>query len=272
MMFGFLRVAGHFGELLQGRMGPGGRVALVTLPCPVLTVAAMKLPSTGLHLHVPGRLISLTQVDRLMLHLGVERRGRFLLRGNMPPGGGAGASTASLAAIGRLVAPNIEPAVLADACLSVEGATDPLMLENPGQLLWASRESRILASWPKLPEFEVVGGFHGGPVRTDPADTNFTDISDLIPELEQAALNSDLNALANVSTECALRNLALRGQDAESTLQLGDELGAVGIVIAHTGSARGLIFPTGAVPPNARERFEATGFSNVVQFSTGDQK
>ena len=28
-------VAGHFGEWLQGRLGPDGPVALVTLPCPV---------------------------------------------------------------------------------------------------------------------------------------------------------------------------------------------------------------------------------------------
>lgn len=29
-------VRGHFGELRQGRVGPQGQVALITLPCPVL--------------------------------------------------------------------------------------------------------------------------------------------------------------------------------------------------------------------------------------------
>ena len=33
---GLARVEGHFGELLQGRLGPAGPVVLVTLPCPVL--------------------------------------------------------------------------------------------------------------------------------------------------------------------------------------------------------------------------------------------
>ena len=35
-----VRVPGHFGELLQGRIGSDGPVALVTLPCPALGVTA----------------------------------------------------------------------------------------------------------------------------------------------------------------------------------------------------------------------------------------
>ncbi|TCP38104.1 hypothetical protein EV662_12129, partial [Rhodovulum marinum] len=34
-------VAGHFGEFLQGRLGPDGPVVLVTLPCPALAVRAV---------------------------------------------------------------------------------------------------------------------------------------------------------------------------------------------------------------------------------------
>jgi len=34
-----VRISGHFGELLQGRLGPQGPVALITLPCPVLAAA-----------------------------------------------------------------------------------------------------------------------------------------------------------------------------------------------------------------------------------------
>ena len=42
-----LRVAGHFGELLQGRIGRDGPVALVTLPCPVLGVTASLAAGQG---------------------------------------------------------------------------------------------------------------------------------------------------------------------------------------------------------------------------------
>ena len=34
------RVAGHFGELIQGRLGTAGPVVLISLPCPALTVTA----------------------------------------------------------------------------------------------------------------------------------------------------------------------------------------------------------------------------------------
>ena len=40
-------VHGHFGELLQGRLGPGGPVALVTLPSSQARSASIRSPATG---------------------------------------------------------------------------------------------------------------------------------------------------------------------------------------------------------------------------------
>ena len=44
-----VRVAGHFGELLQGRLGPSGPVALVSLPCPALWVEARQAVGNDFH-------------------------------------------------------------------------------------------------------------------------------------------------------------------------------------------------------------------------------
>ena len=45
-----LRIDGHFGEFLQGRLGPSGPVVLVTLPSRVHGVAATRLPGGPLRL------------------------------------------------------------------------------------------------------------------------------------------------------------------------------------------------------------------------------
>ncbi|EKD59929.1 MAG: hypothetical protein ACD_54C01045G0001, partial [uncultured bacterium] len=98
-----VRVAGHFGELLQGRIGRNGPVALVSLSCPALRVSASLLPQKELTLHGAGqRLLTPQRARALLTHLGLAQPGRILLRAEMPVGGGAGASTAALVAVARL--------------------------------------------------------------------------------------------------------------------------------------------------------------------------
>ena len=47
-------VAGHFGEWIQGRLGPDGPLALVTVACPALSVRAVREDGdlTGLRVDV----------------------------------------------------------------------------------------------------------------------------------------------------------------------------------------------------------------------------
>ncbi|TMV63484.1 propanediol utilization protein, partial [Thioclava sp. BHET1] len=47
------RATGHFGELLQGRLGPDGPLALVTLPCPPLAARVTRDPG-AFALHQPA--------------------------------------------------------------------------------------------------------------------------------------------------------------------------------------------------------------------------
>ncbi|MEO1274568.1 MAG: propanediol utilization protein, partial [Pseudomonadota bacterium] len=56
----------------------------------------------------------------------------------------------------------------------------------PGALLWAPRAARALASLPPAPAFHVVGGLIGPPRRTDPADRQFPDITDLAEDWVKA--------------------------------------------------------------------------------------
>lgn len=268
-----LRIAGHFGELLQGRLGPNGPVALITLPCPALAMTAHLHPGAGLSLHGAGqRLLTPQRARNLLTLLNLRLSGRIVLTAQMPAGGGAGASTTALVAVARLAGWQGPPDLLAQACIRVEGASDPLMYPQPETRLWASRIGQTLAHMPGLPGFEVIGGFYGPPRRTDPADHDFPDIADLIPQWTAAAQAQDLPGLAQLATRSARRTLQQRGADNDPIWSLATDLQALGVVIAHTGAARGLIFAPGRVPPQARQRLQHAGLCGVVQFRAGSSQ
>lgn len=259
-----VRVAGHLGELLQGRLGPDGPLALVTLPCPSLA-AEVHWHAGRLALHQPGaRLLTLPVLRRLCAAAGVSPHGRFRLTADMPPGGGAGASTAARVAVLR-AAGVIDEDRIARACLDSEGASDPLMFTDPGRMLWASRMGRVLDRLPPLPRMDIVGGFLGPACRTDPADLRFPDISDLVADWRGA----NLARLAVLASESAARCLALRGPAHDPTPALAARLGALGWAIGHTGPARALIFPPGQAPLPAEGMLRAAGFSLITRFGIG---
>ena len=259
-----VRVTGHFGELMQGRIGPDGPVALITLPCPDLAVEARRAERPDHHGVLPP-----ARARALLDHLGLPDPGPFVLTATMPRGGGAGASTAALVALARLAASVHSPMDLARACVAVEGASDPLMFPAPERLLWASRQAAVLASLPDLPPFELCGGFFGPNRRTDPADMNFPDISDLIAPWVAAAKAQDLVTIARLASLSANRSLALRGLLPDPTAALAKQTGALGYVIAHTGSARGLLFAPGTVPPLVATLLAGKGFRRIIGFHAG---
>ncbi|MET4101805.1 uncharacterized protein involved in propanediol utilization [Roseovarius sp. MBR-78] len=257
-----IRVPGHFGEWIQGRLGPEGPVVLVTLACPALGVMAA---GEG-----PG-------IDRLFPPRAVAGFARALGLGpvawpglgcDMPMGAGAGASTACLVASARAMGARAEPEALARACLAVEGATDPLMYPAPDAMLWASREARVIEDLPLPPPCEVVGGFWGASARTDPEDHDFPDIADLVPFWRAAVARGDLAAVAGIATESARRCSALRGP-VDPMAALARDLGALGHTRAYTGTARALIFAPGKVPDGAGAALAEAGLTGVLRFATG---
>ncbi|MGV8986333.1 MAG: propanediol utilization protein [Cypionkella sp.] len=258
------RVCGHFGELLQGRIGPSGPVALVTLPCPVLWAEAQVSPTLGFSLYQSSRVIAPARLHRLLRALGLPTTGKFRLKLTMPAGGGAGASTAALIALAQ-AAGAADPQAIIAAVLAEEGASDPLLFAAPETVLWASRRGVVLADLPTLPRFEVLGGFIGPGQRTIPGDHDFPDISDLLADWPGA----DLAGMARLSSHSARRTLTLRGPKDDPTEALAQRHSALGFTIAHTGAARGLIFAPGTVPEAAAADLRARGFSRITRFRCG---
>ncbi|WP_254694587.1 propanediol utilization protein [Alloyangia pacifica] len=255
-------VEGHFGEWIQGRMGKGGPVALVTVRCPALTVRA---PGEG---ELP---FSRGQLASFAAQLGIAPRFPGTVR-TAPLGGGAGASTATLVALARAAGVTVSAERLAAACLAVEGASDPLMFPRPDALLWASREGRILREMPAPPACHILGGFWGAPHRTDPGDENFDDIADLVDAWDAAVTRGDLPACARLASASARRCTARRSPClalSDPLPELARELGALGWLRAHTGSARGLIFAPGTLPAQGAAALAEAGLTGVLTFGTG---
>lgn len=266
-----IRVPGHFGELLQGRLGPKGPVVLVTLPCPVLAVRARLEAGQAFSLgRASAPIMTEARARAFLTELNLSIQGRIDFEAEMPPGGGAGVSTAALVGLARLAGWHGDDMTLARACIAVEGASDPLMLRQQAQALWASRLGEIIRTLPALPAMEVIGGFFGPPRRTDPLDDDFPDIADLIPLWQIATEARDLGQVAALASASATRTLAHRGAQLDPTASLAADLGALGYVIAHTGSARGLIFAPGQVPDDAKDVLGGAGYRGVVQFRAGD--
>lgn len=253
------------GELVQGRLGLHGPVALITLPCPVLATTASLRPGP-FHLHQPGAaVLRPAQAADLLRRLDLPVAGHFTLCGTLPPGGGAGASTAALIALARVA--GAEEARIAAACLAVEGASDPLMFATPERLVWASRRGEVLARLPALPRLEVLAGFLGPPRRTDPEDDGFPDVSDLLATWPAAC--TDAVAVAALASASARRTLALRGPAGDPTERLGQSLGAAGFAIGHTGPARALLFLPGTLPETAAEHLRGAGFRGILRYMIG---
>lgn len=265
-----VRVAGHFGEWLQGRLGSGGPVVAVTMPSEAHAVRGWRVGDGALRIDAPGGLLSPELHRRLVLALGRRARGALRLRASMRPGSGCGSSTAALMAVFRLTgAAPARPEAFADALLRIEGATDPLMMDAPATHLWSPREGRSLDRLPAPPPVDVLGGFDGPPCRTVAKDTRFADISDLVSAWRGAEGPAAFAALATASAE---RNHACRGgADPARLVALAKGLGALGIVAAHTGSARGLIFAPGQVPHSAAPALRALGLRDVRLYQMGQR-
>ncbi|MGY6705164.1 propanediol utilization protein [Roseinatronobacter sp.] len=264
-----IRVNGHFGEWLQGRLGPNGPVVLITMPCACTGVDVFLHPrSAQKHIgdmpvvaHYPPQAI-----NALLSALNLGTEGHFRIVPRVAAGMGTGVSTAGLMGIVTLAGWKGPPEQLAKACIATEGASDPLMFSEADSLLWGSRDGIIHARVHAPPPHEVLGAFWGGPRPTDARDHDFPDIADLAQDWQMARRLSDFAGLA---AESARRCLARRGPETDPTDSIAASLGALGWNMAHTGAARGFIFKPGTVPPDAPAVLRNAGYHGLLRFKGG---
>ncbi|MEM8787271.1 MAG: propanediol utilization protein [Pseudomonadota bacterium] len=243
-------------------------MALLTVPFPAFGVRAVWAPAGPFRLAQPRRLIARGQAAALFRAAGWRHPfGHLRLTSTMPPGGGGGASTAAIVATARLL--GLAAPRLPDLAVAIERASDPSMLADPGAWLWAPRRARAVRQMARPAPMRLVGGFVGPPRWTDPGDGAFDDISDLVTCWDGAETAADFAALAQAS---ATRRLGRLGEDPAPWADAVRQSGALGFIIAHSGSARGLLLALDAGPPAilaARRALQARGARGCVTGRVG---
>jgi uncharacterized protein involved in propanediol utilization len=293
---GYGAAIGHQGEILQGVFHDDGAVVrgLVTLPCRLFgSKAAFLADETGVVTVEPAWRV----LSRRAAQLTLERCGRRGLGGhvtvqsNIPPSWGLGSSTTDVTATIRAVADALGVLVTAEevAVLAVatEVASDSTMFEDRC-ILFAQRAGVVVedlgGALPPLVVlgFNTHGAEEGGSIDTlafAPARYDWAEIESFRPLLgllRRAVQTQDAMLLGRVATASAAINERFLPQPGfERLLEIADEVGAVGLQVAHSGVVAGLLF---RADERAERRLEAAaqllrglGIERTWRFGTREE-
>ncbi|MCP2288798.1 GHMP family kinase ATP-binding protein [Nocardia amikacinitolerans] len=244
---------GSCGELLQGATTEHDRDFLVTLPIARGAVAVFE-PDPQRHTVtvIPAHKTKSRALARALLARSTVLRGGVLtLLGDLPEGKGLASSTADLVATARAVADaegrDISAAEIETELRRIE-PSDGVMY--PGAVAFYHREVRLLGMLGALPPLTIVTGDEGGLVDTvafnryRPAFTAAAkrEYSDLLATLAVAVARRDVTAIGAVATRSAELSTALRSRPhLDATISAARDLGAAGVVVAHSGTTTGIL-------------------------------
>ncbi|MFZ5815780.1 MAG: kinase [Bacillota bacterium] len=256
------RSCGTFGELLQGVL-PDGRRFLVTLPLARYSTARFTPGGTGEVQVLPSHKEKSRQVAcRLLEHFGVTQGGLLSLDSELPEGKGLGSSSADMvasalavqAACGRSVSPHQLAEWMAQVVPS-----DGVMF--PGVVSFYHQQGRLRRILGTLPPLTIVGVDEGGTVDTvafnrqgnrwpDPVRRTY---EQLLLRMEQAVIDRDLQAVGDCATQSAvLHQRVLPKANLDWFLELRSRYGALGVVVAHSGTYIGLLMDPSEVDHDRR--------------------
>ncbi|MFI6088717.1 kinase [Streptomyces sp. NPDC051218] len=252
---------GTFGELLQGVLPEGDGDFLVTLPVARWTMATFRRePDSGGEVTVrPARKTKALQLARTIGELaerqtGVSTGGTLHVDSVIPEGKGLASSSADLVATARAVGQALGvamPPTRIERLLADIEPTDGVLY--PAIVAFHHRTVRLRGVLGSLPVMAVVGIDEGGSVDT--VDFNripkpFTladhhEYARLLDRLACAVRRRDLAEVGRVATRSAQMNQLLRHKWTLGPIrEICREVGGLGVVVAHSGTAVGILLDT----------------------------
>ncbi|MDD5037585.1 MAG: hypothetical protein PHE55_22890 [Methylococcaceae bacterium] len=255
---------GHHGEILQGvvELEGGLQRVLLTLPCIKYRSIACFIPQAEPMLEVRPKGLHKARQAALgaLALLGFPDMGGLLtIDSNIPCRQGLGSSTADVIAVIRAIADAfgrvLTPEIIARLAVSTESASDALMFEDAA-VLFAQRQGIVVERFhTRLPAMEILSirdEANGDGVDTlayPPPVYDWQEIGEfryLIDRLRQGILDGDAEAIGHVATASARINQRfLNKPHLEEIEAIGRRYGALGIQVAHSGTAMGLLFRQG---------------------------
>jgi uncharacterized protein involved in propanediol utilization len=269
----------HHGELLQGALRIGGAVTpcLVTLPRRdrISTCRLQQFEADRLEVIPAWKSKALRAVRIVFERCGEARAtGRMTMMSEVGTGLGLGSSTADVVAAIRASAALVGTDLLADEVASIaveaEAASDPLMFGRFA-LLFAQRIGRILEDWGEwYPEYVVFSGRLApagkeiDTLRLPPRTYSEADLdlfAALVETLRGGFRRRDPATIAAAATHSAVLNqnyVPLERFDAMHAL--AEDMGALGVQIAHSGIVGGVLFDPGDAALGAKVAALATAW------------
>lgn len=285
----------HHGELFQGVLeGADGRLrrGLVTFPCNLFRSQATFRPEhTGTIKIEPAWKVKTHKAVKLTLERSNLRHleGRLTIESNIPTGWGLGSSTSDVIAAIRAIADSfnqcVDPNTIAALAVEAETASDSTMYDE-GVVLFAQREGVIIEHHKHPFPFMEVLGFNTDPTGKGVDTLGFTPapytcweieaFRPIVGLLRRALFEGDARMIGHVATASAVINQRYLPKPRFDALQrLVEEVGAMGLQVAHTGTVVGLLFDAFDSEKEARlreaqKKVEELGFHQNWRFQTGE--
>lgn len=243
---------GTFGELLQGRLQPGNRDFLVTLPLARWSTASFTWrPDRPLEAEPAGKRKSWELADRMLRHYGVPGGGTLTLSSELKEGKGMASSSADLVAtaraVGKALGVRMPAATIEDFIRTIE-PTDGVMYD--GVVAFYHREVRLCARLGDVPPMTVVGVDEGGEIDTvvyNRVPKSFTpgetaEYRRMLHVLAEALRRGDVPAVGRIATRSAQMNQRFQYKRLlPDLLEICRDTGSLGVVAAHSGTKLGIL-------------------------------
>lgn len=251
MQQGIVKVPGSCGELVQGTIK--GMDFLVSCPINIYSEVKVTL-NGGTELNIEGGLNkTLLAVQKTQDYLGIKQGGKIKVENNLPRGKGMASSTADIVAAcwatAKALNQEINAQVVAEIALSIE-PSDGIMF--PGITMFDHREGRLKRFLGVAPPLGILVIDLGGEVDTLSFNKR-EDLNKLNEEKEPQVLQAldlvekgirqrDLSLIAQGATLSALAHQRiLPKSDLSEIIAQVQDLGALGVNIAHSGTVVGIL-------------------------------
>ncbi|RWI34114.1 MAG: hypothetical protein EOR30_29975 [Mesorhizobium sp.] len=253
---GIALCCGTFGELLQGQLpvSPHSHDShfLITMPIALFARAKfMPIPGTrSVTVYPPHKIKAQRLAENLVIALGVSG-GDLLLQSELPEGKGLASSSADLVATARSIASSFKrrvPTSLMEKLMAEIEPSDGVMY--PGVVAYHQRSCSLLSFLGQMPPLAVVGIDEGGTVETIHYDQRRGEVKasqraqycELLDRARIAIPRGDTVTMGRIATASALLHQERAPKKhLNSMLKASDGTGALGVIVAHSGTMIGIM-------------------------------